>query len=125
MDPSQMMTLVEGRKWVPIAAVVIYTLIRLLKSDTKIPIDVPARARIWLVFGLGTLSGVLEKVTQGGTWTEALMGGAVSVAMAVLFHESIIASGRAGKELPVPGLIKPGAPPSPSAPVTLPAPPNE
>lgn len=110
--------LIEQRKWVPLAALVIFLTIRLLKSDTKIPVDIPPRARIWVVFGLSIASGVLEHVIAGKSWTNALVGAGVTAAIAVLGHESFIASLRAGKELPVPGLIIPGARPSPTAPPT-------
>lgn len=120
MDSDQIAQLIEQRKWVPVAALVIAFVTRLVKSDTKLPIDVPARWRIWLVIGLGVSSGVLEHVIAGKTWTSALIGGAVSAALAVLGHETIIASLRAGKEIPVPGLMVPGTRPSPTAPVTVP-----
>lgn len=122
IDPDQLAGLIDQRKWVPLAAVVIGFVVRLLKSDTKIPITIPPRARIFIVFGLGVASSVLEKVVEGKTWTSALVGGAVSVAMAVLLHETVIASIRGGKEIPIPGLMIPGAAPSPGAPVTVPPP---
>lgn len=122
MDPDQLVSLIEHRKWVPLAALVIGVITRLIKSDTKLPIDVPPRARIWVVIVLGATSAVLEKVVDGRTWTSALAGGAVSVAIAVLGHETIIASLRSGKEFPVPGLMVEGKAPSPTAPVTVEAP---
>lgn len=119
MNPDDIALLIEQRKWVPLAAVVIFLVTRLLKSDTKIPIDIPPRVRIWVVFGLGIASGVLEHVIAGKTWTSALIGGAVSAVLAVVGHESIIASLRGGKELVIPGLIVPGTRPSPGAPVSI------
>ena len=120
MDVDQLVALIGERKWVPLAAIVIGFATRLIKDDTKIPINIPADARIWFVLGLGVVSGVLEKVIEGTTWTAALVGGAISVAIAVLTHETLIASIRKGKEIPVPGLMIPGASPSPHAPATVP-----
>lgn len=121
MTPDDIALLIEQRKWVPLAAIVIGLVVRLLKSDTKLP-TVPPRARIWLVFGLGIVSGVLEHVVAGKTWTSAIVGGAVSAVLAIVGHESIIASLRGGKELVIPGLIIPGARPSPNAPPSIPPP---
>lgn len=125
MNTEDLIKLVEDRKWVSLAAVVIFWLTRLLKSDTKIPIDIPARYRWWLALGLGILSGVLEKVASSGTqdaktWTSAIVGGLISFALASLGHQAIIENLRDGKELPIPGLMIPGARPSPDKPITIP-----
>ena len=127
MDPDQIAELLDKRAWVPLAAFVIFWLTRLFKSDTKFFPTIPPRARILLVVGLGFASAVLEKVIQGKTWTSALVGGATSLLLAMFFHESLIASIRKGKELPIPGLIKLDTSPSPGAPVTKPSnpPPDE
>lgn len=122
IDPNQLVSLVEQRKWVPLAAVVIWLTIRLLKSDTKLP-TIPPRVRIWVVFALGIASAVLDHVTQGETWTRALIGAGISVLFALAFHEGAIESLRAGRDIAIPWLIKPGASPSPTAPPTLPSPP--
>lgn len=121
MDPSQLGDFIAQHKWVAVAAIVIGLVVRLLKSDTKLP-TVPPRARIWLALGLGVASGVLEKVSTGTTWTNALVDGLVAALLAVTSHEAIIASLRSGKELPVPGLMVDGKAPSPTAPVTVEAP---
>lgn len=119
MDPSQLGDLVAQHKWVAVSAIVIGLIVRLLKSDTRLP-TVPPRARIWLALGLGVASGVLEKVASGTTWTTALVDGVSSAFLAVVSHEAVIASLRSGKEFPVPGLMVEGAAPSPTAPVTVP-----
>lgn len=112
--------LVAQHKWVAVAAVVIGTLTRLAKSDTKIPIDIPPRYRVWLAFGLGVASGVLEKMVDGGTtWTSAIVGGLISAALAVIGHNTVIDSIRGGKEIVVPGLTIPGVPPAPGKPPSI------
>ncbi len=120
MNENDLGDLVAQHKWLAATAVVIGVAVRLLKSDTKIPIDVPPRARIWLVLGLGVASSVLEKVATGAQWEKALVDGLVGAFVAVIGHETMIASLRSGKEIPVPGLMVPGAAPSPGKPATIP-----
>lgn len=124
MDAERIAALIEQRKWVPLAAAVIWLLIRLSKSDTKYVPTLPPRVRIWAALLLGVASGVLEHVTAGKSWAQALTGGFVSVAIAVLFHESVVSSARAGHEFPLPWLTEPNRSPSPTAPVTIAKPPS-
>jgi hypothetical protein len=72
------------------------------------------------VFGLGVASAVLEKVATGASWTKAIVDGVFGAFLAVAGHESVIASIRSGKEFSIPGLMVPGASPSPGAPATIP-----
>lgn len=112
MNPDEFVALIEHRAWVPAAALVVGLLVRLMKSDTKLPIDIPPRARAWVALGLGILSGVLEHVATGRTWTSAIVGGLVTGALAIIGHDTLIASLRRGRELPVPGLMAPPKLPS-------------
>jgi hypothetical protein len=111
--------LIESRKWVPLAALVITFAVRLLKSDTKIPIDIPPRWRIWLALALGCVSGVLEAVVTGTKWEAAIVGGLVSTGLAVLGQNIVIDSMRGGKEFVVPGLTLVNVPPSPGKPPSI------
>lgn len=119
MDPNEVASLLEQRAWVPLAALVIAFAVRLVKSDTKLPINLEPRYRIWLGVGLGAVSGVLDHVVSGTPWRIALVGGAVSLALAVLGHETVVSSLRGGREIPIPGLMIPGAAPSPGKPITV------
>lgn len=121
-EVARLSALVAQHKWVPLAALAIALIVRLLKSDTKIPIDIPPNWRVRLAIALGCVSGVLEAVTTGTGWTESIVGGLISAALAVLGHETIINSLRGGKEFVVPGLTKPGVPPAPGKPPSIPAP---
>ncbi len=123
LDPERLALLIQQRAWVPLAVPVIWIAIRFLKSDTKYFPTIPADYRIWAVFILGALSGVIEHVVKDGqTWTTSLVGGLISALGALTFQETAIASIRGGKEFPVPKfLIKPDTSPAPNAPVTLPA----
>jgi hypothetical protein len=105
MDPNQLGDLIVQHKWVAVAALVIGLIVRVLKSDTTIPIVVPPLWRSWLALGLGVVSGVLEKVSTGVTWTSAIVDGLVAGVLAIIGHETIIEGLRGGKELPIPGLM--------------------
>lgn len=60
---------------------------------------VPAKHRIYVVLALGWLSGSLESLIMGKPLLEALIGGFISSATAVLGHQTFIESMRGGKEL--------------------------
>lgn len=117
---QQVWALIVAHKWVPLAALIIGLVVRLLKSDTKIPITIPPRARIWTVFVLGVAAGILERITSGTPWKQALLEGVLAAALAIIGHNALIDSLRGGKELVIPGLIVPGAPPSPGKPPSIP-----
>lgn len=106
MDPQQLIDLVTQKKWIAIAALVIGFVVRLLKSDTKIPVDIPPRYRVWLALALGGAAGALDKLVgqEGVTWTAALVQGLLAAVLAIVGHNVVIDSLRGGKELPVPGL---------------------
>lgn len=123
MNTSELATLIGQHKWVPIASVVLGVLVRLAKSDTRIPIDIPPRLRVWLAFGLGQVAAVLDVVVAGQPWKQAIFGGLIASVLAIVGHNTIVDSMRGGKEFPVPGLTLPGVPPSPGKPPSIPAPP--
>lgn len=110
-------------KWFGTMALVIYAIVRLLKSDTKIPIDIPPRLRMPLAFTLAVLGCVLERVAGGATWQAAASDALGAFVTAVLTHLTVVDSARGGKELPVPGLTIPGVPPGPGKPPSLKPPP--
>lgn len=120
MDPQVISQLIAERKWVLLSALVIGFVVRLLKSDTKIPIDIPSKYRVWLALALGLVSGVLEKAAVGLSWKDAILNGLAAWVIAVLGHNTVVESLRGGKEINVPGLVKPGVPPSPGKPPSVP-----
>lgn len=125
IDPDKLAKLIEQRSWVPIATVVIWFVVRLLKSDTKLW-TIPADKRFYAVFLFGQVSGVLEHVVNDHmTWTSAILGGLISSVGAMTLQEGIIGAARSGKELPFPKFIlREGVSPAPGAPPTLPPPPK-
>jgi hypothetical protein len=126
MQPEDLGNLIAQHKWVAVAAVIISLCVRLLKSDTKIPIDIPPQYRVWLALGLGGAAGALDKLTATGddvTWTSALVQGLIAAAVAIVSHNVVIDSVRGGKEFVVPGLTKTNVPPGPGKPPSISPPP--
>lgn len=93
-------------QWIPLASLAIGLIVRLLKSDTKLPIDVPPRLRSPLALVLGMVAAVLDRVATGVTWKVAILSGIVASVFAIVGHDTFIMSLRGGKEIPVPGLMK-------------------
>lgn len=122
MDPTQLFDLLAQRKWVAATAIVVGLIVRLLKSDTKIPINIPPRVRAWLALGLGAVAGAIDKLVEAGhtTWTTALLWGVTGSVFAMVMHALIIDSIRGGKELVVPGLTKMNTPPGSGRPPSVP-----
>lgn len=95
--------------WLGVAAVVIGTFIRLLKSDTLndtldkfgIP-PIPKRVLPWMAIAIGVLGGLVNALAAGKTFQAALadaLGGLVAGTGAVAGHEVLIESVRNGKEI--------------------------
>lgn len=123
MDATVLGDLIARHQWVAVASMVIGLLVRLMKQDTSFPpFAVAARWRPWLALSLGVASGVLQAVSTGKAWSEALAGGLVSAVIAIAGHDAIVDGLRGGSDVPIPGLTKkPKAdgqdPPPPSRPV--------
>lgn len=121
MNPNDILELIQNHKWVPLSAVVIFTLVRLAKSDTTFPINIPPKYRVWAAYVLGLAGAVVQYYAAGGvTWTQAVLGGLIASVMASQTHAMVVGSLRGGKEFVVPGLMIPGASPGPGKPSSLP-----
>ena len=120
VDPQIVVDMMQKRAWLPLGALAVATMVRLLKTDIRFFPDVPPRARIWVCFVLGQVAGMLESVIAGKTYKEAIVWGLTQSVMAVLGQEIFIASLRGGKEIVVPGLTKTNVAPSPGKPVSIP-----
>lgn len=99
MDPQIILNLVTQHKWVAISSLAIGTIVRLLKSDGPIPINVPGKYRPWLAMGLGLVAGVLDKVSNGTPWKGALLSGLVAAFVAISGHDLLVESARGGREV--------------------------
>jgi len=128
MDPQPYLDLIAKHQWVGLAALIIGLLVRLMKEDTRFPpFAVPGPWRPVLAMVLGELSGVLQAASTGTSWRDALLGGLVSGVLAIAGHGTIVDAWRNGKDVPLPGLVKPAGrasrpspepptPPDPSVP---------
>jgi hypothetical protein len=117
--------------WVPIATLIVGSLIRLAKSDRAVawfPVAISPRWRAWIALGLGVVLGVLQKLALGGSWVEAIGGGLSAGIAAITGHELIVESLRDGRDIGeakrpplAPGTLRPPtAPPISLKPPPLP-----
>lgn len=116
---AQLVDFVSAHRWWAVSSLVIGILVRLVKSDTKIPLDLPGDRRAYLAALLGVVSGVVDAIATGKPWVPALFEGLASAVTAMGSHDFFIGAIRKGRELPIPGLIKPGARPSADKPITV------
>lgn len=112
---KQIAALIQGHAWVPVAALVIALLARLTKQDNIFPVNISPRWRVWVVFGLGVVSGILQTIVSGVIWWQALLQGLLSAVIAIATHQVTVESILGGKEPPVPGLMKKTAGSGPAA----------
>lgn len=125
MEIQNLYTLLADHQYALAAALVIGLLVRLLKSDTKIPITLPPAYRKYAALGLALAATVIERFAAGATWGKALFDGALAWALTEWGHKIVIEDLRGGRELPIPGLIVPGKAPAAGKPITVPPPPVE
>lgn len=95
-------------------------LVRLMKSDTKFPIDIPSGARKYVAAVLAALGATIEKMAMGVPTRDAMIHGLIAWAAADFGHKVVIDDIRGGKEIPIPLLMIPGAAPSPGKPPSIP-----
>jgi len=108
MDLIELVALYRAGGWVPLTAVVGGALVRLMKSDTKLPIDVPKMWRPWLAMAITIVLAAIQHrfAGTGGTWPQAIVFGIFAGCMAVTGHDTLIKGLRDGKEIQIPGLMK-------------------
>lgn len=123
MDLESLLKAAEAHPYV-LLAFVIFTLVRLMKSDTKFPIDVPPAARKYVAVLLAAGGAVVEKLAMNVPLKQALIHGLTAWFFAEFGHKILVDDLRGGKELPFPFLTIPGASPSPGKPTTIPPPPK-
>ncbi len=97
MDFTQLPALIAAHKWFALSALVVWTIVRLLKSDTKLPVTIPARWRPVLALGLGFVAGALDKIASGTPWKQAVtwgLGVGVAAILAQTFGVDVMRDGR-------------------------------
>lgn len=72
--------------------------VRLLKSDTPLP-TVPPRWRASLAIALGVAGGVVEALSVGTPWREAIIKGVAAGMTAIVGHDVLIEGARGGREV--------------------------
>lgn len=98
MDIALLVSLLNDHKWLPLAALLIGLVVRALKSDGPIPINVPAQYRSALAIGLGLIYTGLLAVAAGKPWRDALVEGLFAAAFAILGHTGLVEWLRGGRE---------------------------
>jgi hypothetical protein len=115
MDTQTILDLISKHQWIGLAALIIGFLVRLMKDDTRFPpFAIPARWRPWAALGLGVVSGVLQAVSTGTAWKDALLGGLVSAFAAIAGHDAIVNGVLGGREVPMPAALTRKSSPPPA-----------
>lgn len=123
MDLESLRKLAAEHPYV-LLALIIGLLIRLMKSDTKLPLDIPPAARKYVAALLAVGGAVVERLAMHVPIGQAIVDAICAWAIAEWGHTIIVDGLRGGKELPIPGLMIPGASPSPGKPPSIPPPPK-
>jgi hypothetical protein len=107
--------LIRSHAWLAVATLVIAAGLAAAKSPKvgSLFARVPREQRPRVVLALGLLSGILDAVTRGTPWPEALVYGVISAALAALGHGA--AGGLAPADTLLPGQVRDTSPPGGSA----------
>lgn len=109
MDEDQIMqlvALVNAHAWLPVSAIIVGAVVRLLKTDMAnfylaqyfgLP-PIPKKYLPWLAIGLGFVSAILDAKVAGKPVSVALIEGIGSAFVAVTGHQVVVESIRDGKE---------------------------
>lgn len=109
MDSTQLVALAAGHKWLALIALVVGLLVRVFKDDTRIPGVIPKPARPWIALGLGLVLGAVQQKIAGASWSDAIVSGALAGLLPIVAHKLGIEWLRDGKEVALPGIMKPSA----------------
>lgn len=98
----------QSQMWMGVAIIAIGTVTRLLKDDTKIPINIPARWQPVVTLLLGQLYAVLQAVQGGMAWKDAIIQGFQVAFVTMGLFDLVIKALFGGKDMPAPlvGLLK-------------------
>lgn len=101
LDVLAIVELAHGHAWIPLAALVVGFLTRLLKTERAQswlgPLPAAHRPKVALLFGVA--AGVLDGIANGTQWHSALIGGVLSALIAMGGHDLLIESIRGGREV--------------------------
>jgi hypothetical protein len=102
VSTPDLVTLVQQKAWLPLSAVVIGFIIRILKDDQFVLppwISLPSQYRAAAALALGVVAGVINLVVAGTTWDVAIPTGLMAGAMAIFGDTLFIQALRKGKDL--------------------------
>ena len=107
----QLLSLLRSHAWLAVATLVIAAGLAAAKSPRVGSLfgRVPREQRPRVVLALGLVSGILDAVTRGTPWPEAIVYGVISAALAALGHGA--AGGLAPADTLLPGQVRGTSPP--------------
>jgi hypothetical protein len=106
MTVEALLALILAHKWIAASSILIGAIVRLVKSDTILPVDVPAKWRPLLAIVLGQVAAVLEHLAAGASWGTAVANGVIASVIAILGHEWIVERLLGDRAMPIPGLTR-------------------
>jgi len=117
LSANDLLALVQAKNWMAVAALVVFSLVRLMKPDTKLPINIPSRWRPVIAVVLGEASMAIYQAAIGGlTWKQGLAGGAIVGVGAIMAHVFGVDVLGKGKDVPLPKALSIRPPPPPPPP---------
>jgi len=120
-DVQEILALIAAHKWAAAVAIVLFILLRLLRSDVNWFFTLPPiltfrgrtietrRLKPLAIVVIGLAAGVLEKVADGAPMKVAFADAFVVMVLPIFMHQVGIESIRDGKELPMPKFPPNGA----------------
>lgn len=98
----QAFALLKAGGWLPLSVLVVGFVARLLKSDTKIPINIPARWQPFLVLFLGQAAAILTSLEHvgAGLWLPVLAKGLFTALITMGLFDVLVKAVFNGKDLP-------------------------
>lgn len=120
LDPetiSFLLAAISEHKWLGVAVIVLGMVVRLLKSDTKLPINIPQRWLPLATIVLGQAYSVCQMIASGMAWKPAVMQGLKVSLLTMGLFDVVVKAVFNGKDLPVwlGWLLKPADPTDPPA----------
>lgn len=99
---TEILTLVQQKAWLPLAAVVIGFIVRILKDDQFVLppwVSLPSQYRAAFALSLGVVAGILNLVVTGTPWEVAIPTGLMAGAMAIFGDTIFIQMLRGGRDV--------------------------
>lgn len=95
-----LLSLFQQHAWMALAVLVMGFVTRVLKSDTKFPIDIPSRWQPVIVLVLGQAYAGLQAVAGGVAWKTAVTQGLVASFLTMGLFDLVVKAAFDGKDIP-------------------------